>query len=316
MGELIDGIWHDEWQDTKSTRGRFVRKDSAYRNWVTADGSPGPTGKGGFAAEQGRYHLYVSFACPWAHRTLIIRALKGLEDMIDISVVNWLMLDRGWTFDAAPGVIPDPIIGAQCLHEIYTATDPHYTGRVTVPILWDKQTGQIVNNESSEILRMLGTAFDHLGATPGDFCPAPLLPEIDALNKRVYDAVNNGVYRAGFAPTQEAYEEALGPLFDTLDWLEERLGSRRFLSGAQMTEADIRLFTTLIRFDPVYFGHFKCNLRRIVDYPHLWRYTRDIYHLPGVAGTVNMQHIKSHYYQSHPTINPSGIVPLGPEIDY
>lgn len=316
MGLLIDGIWHDEWYDTKSTGGRFVRKDSAYRNWVTPDGAPGPSGDGGFAAEAGRYHLYVSLACPWAHRTLFMRVLKGLEQMIDISIVNWVMLERGWTFDDAPGVIADPIHHAQCLHQIYTAADPHYTGRVIVPVLWDKKTGRIVNNESSEIMRMLGTSFDHLGARPGDYYPEDHRAEIDALNQRIYDTVNNGVYRAGFATTQDAYAEAIGPLFETLDWLEERLETRRYLLGDRLTEADIRLFTTLIRFDLVYVGHFKCNLRRIVDYPNLWRFTREIYHLPGVVGTVNMQHIKGHYYQSHRTINPTGIVPLGPEIEY
>lgn len=316
MGLLINGTWHDEWYDTASTGGRFVRKDSAYRNWVTADGSAGPSGEGGFRAEPGRYHLYVSLACPWAHRTLIMRALKGLEGMIDISVVNWLMLEKGWTFDDAPGVVGDPIQGARCLHQIYTASDPDYTGRVTVPVLWDKQTGRIVNNESSEIMRMLGTAFDQLGAIAGDYYPEALRDEIDALNAHIYDAVNNGVYRAGFATTQDAYAEGIGPLFAALDQLDNRLTSRRFLLGDQMTETDIRLFTTLIRFDPVYVGHFKCNLRRIVDYPALWRFTREIYHLPGVAGTVNMQHIKGHYYQSHQTINPTGIVPLGPQIAY
>ena len=314
MGLLVDGTWHDQWYDTASTGGRFVRKYSAFRSWLTADGSAGPDGKGGFAAEPGRYHLYVSLACPWAHRTLIMRALKGLESMIDISVVSWLMLEHGWTFDEAPGVIADPIHHARFLHQVYTAMDPTYTGRVTVPVLWDRRTGVIVNNESSEIMRMLGTAFDHLGARPGDYYPAPLRDEIDALNTRIYDTVNNGVYRAGFATTQGAYSEAVRPLFDTLDWLEERLGAQRYLLGDQLTEADIRLFTTLVRFDPVYFGHFKCNLRRIADYPNLWRYTRGIYHVPGIAGTVNLQHIKGHYYQSHRTINPTGIVPLGPDI--
>lgn len=316
MGFLVDGTWHDEWYDTASSGGRFIRKDSAYRNWVTADGSAGPSGQGGYAAEAGRYHLYVSLACPWAHRTLIMRALKGLEGMIDISVVNWLMVENGWTFDEAPGMIPDPIHGARRLHEIYTTAAPHYSGRVTVPLLWDKRTGTIVNNESSEILRMFGSAFDRAGALPGDYYPVALRPEIDALNTRIYDTLNNGVYRAGFATTQVAYEEAISPLFATLDWLEERLATGRYLLGDALTEADIRLFTTLIRFDPVYFGHFKCNLRRIVDYPNLWRFTREVYHLPGVAGTVNMQHIKGHYYQSHRTINPTGIVPLGPTIAY
>ncbi len=316
MGLLIDGVWHEQWYDTSSTGGRFIRKDSIYRNWVTADGAAGPSGNAGFAAEAGRYHLYVSLACPWAHRTLIMRALKGLEDMVSISVVNWVMREQGWTFADGPGVIPDPVHGALFLREIYTADDQHYTGSVTVPILWDKKTGKIVNNESSEILRMLGSAFDGLGAKPGDYYPQPLRAEIDAINQRIYDRLNNGVYRAGFATSQEAYAEALGPLFETLDWLEDRLSSHRFLMGEQLTEADIRLFPTLIRFDPVYVGHFKCNLRRIVDYPNLWRYTREIYHLPEVAKTVNMQHIKGHYYQSHPTINPTGIVPLGPKIEY
>jgi len=316
VGLLVEGRWHDDWYDTASTGGRFVRKDSTYRNWITPDGSAGPNGQGGFRAEAGRYHLYVSLACPWAHRTLIMRALKGLQKMIGISVVNWVMGERGWTFDDAPGVIPDPIHHAKCLHEIYTTDDPHFTGQVTVPLLWDRLRGRIVNNESSEILRMLGSAFDGLGAKLGDYYPEPLRDEIDALNLRIYDTVNNGVYRAGFATTQEAYAEAIVPLFETLDWLEQRLDARRFLFGDAMTEADIRLFSTLVRFDAVYFGHFKCNLRRIVDYPALWRFTREVYHLPGVAETVNMQHIKGAYYQSHPTINPTGIVPLGPSIEF
>lgn len=316
MGLLIDGIWHDQWYDTAKTGGRFVRSDSAFRNWITADGAPGPSGQGGFAAEAGRYHLYVSLACPWAHRTLIIRALKGLEAMISVSVVHWLMLERGWTFHEGPGVVADPINKAEFLHQVYTAAEPAYTGRVTVPILWDKQKNTIVNNESSEIIRMLGAAFDHLGARPGDYYPEALRADIDALNSRIYDTVNNGVYRAGFATTQEAYDEAIGPLFESLDWLDAQLAGKRFLLGDQLTEADIRLFTTLVRFDPVYVGHFKCNLRRIADYEHLRRYTRDIYNLSGVAETVNMQHIKGHYYESHPTINPTGIVPAGPVIDY
>ena len=316
MGLLIDGKWHDQWYDTSATGGRFVRKDSAHRNWVTPDGTAGPSGTGGFAAAADRYHLYVSLACPWAHRTLIMRALKGLEEMIPVSVVHWRMLEHGWTFEEGPGVVADPIHGADYLHQVYTAADPNYTGRVTVPILWDKQTGTIVSNESSEIIRMLGTAFDHLGAKAGDYYPEAQRAEIDALNSRIYDTLNNGVYKAGFATAQAAYEEAIAPLFDTLDWLEERLATRRYLLGDQMSEADIRLFTTLVRFDAVYVGHFKCNLRRIVDYPHLWRYTRTIYHLPGVAGTVSMQHIKGHYYESHKTINPTGIVPAGPVLDF
>ena len=310
MGVLIDGVWHDEWYDTASTGGRFVRKDSAFRRWVTPEGA----GPDGFAAEPTRYHLYVSLACPWAHRTLIMRALKGLEAMLPISVVHWRMLEHGWTFEEGPGVVPDPIHGARYLHQIYTAAEPLYTGRVTVPVLWDKQTGTIVNNESSEIIRMLSTAFDGLGAKPGDYYPAALRGEIDALNRRIYDTVNNGVYRAGFATSQEAYEEAIGPLFDTLDWLDGRLAMSRFLTGDGLTEADIRLFTTLLRFDAVYFGHFKCNLRSIVDYHNLFRFRREVYHLPGIAETVNFQHIKGHYYESHRTINPTGVVPLGPEV--
>ncbi|MDP8920738.1 MAG: glutathione S-transferase family protein [Pseudomonadota bacterium] len=315
MGLLVDGVWQDQWYDTKSTGGRFVRKDSAFRNWITADGSPGPTGTGGFKAEAGRYHLYVSLACPWAHRTLIMRRLKGLEAMIDVSAVHWRMLDHGWTFEEGPGVIPDTVNRADYLYQVYTAATPDYTGRVTVPVLWDKASGAIVNNESAEIIRMLNLAFDGIGAEPGDYYPRDLRPEIDSLNARIYDAVNNGVYKAGFATAQHAYEEAVRPLFETLDALDERLSSQRYLCGERMTEADIRLFTTLVRFDPVYVGHFKCNLRRIADYPHLSGYLRDLYQAPGIAETVNMHHIKAHYYESHKTINPSGIVPLGPAMD-
>ncbi|WP_017326436.1 glutathione S-transferase family protein [Synechococcus sp. PCC 7336] len=316
MGLLVDGIWHDQWYDTKSTGGRFVRKASQFRHWVTPDGSPGPTGKGGFKAEGDRYHLYVSHACPWAHRTMIFRALKGLEDLISISVVNWYMAEKGWTFDPADGVIPDSINQAQYLHQVYTKADPTYTGRVTVPVLWDTHTHTIVNNESSEIIRMFNSAFDGLGAKPGDYYPEPLRAEIDALNDRIYDTVNNGVYKSGFATTQAAYEQAVKPLFDTLDWLEERLGKTRYLTGDRLTEADWRLFTTLVRFDPVYVGHFKCNIRRIVDYLNLWGYLRDLYQTPGVAETVHFDHLKGHYYASHETINPTRIVPVGPEIDF
>jgi putative glutathione S-transferase len=316
MGLLINGQWHDRWYDTASTGGRFIRQDSAFRNWVTPDGSPGPTGKGGFAAEAGRYHLYVSLACPWAHRTLIFRMLKGLESLVGVSVVHWLMAEQGWTFANGPGVIPDPVGCAQYLHEVYTRAEPDYSGRVTVPVLWDKKTGTIVNNESAEIIRMFNSAFDGIGATAGDYYPAPLRSQIDELNDRIYRTVNNGVYRAGFATTQEAYEEAVRPLFDTLDWLEELVAVRRYLTGDRLTEADWRLFTTLIRFDPVYVGHFKCNVRRIVDYPNLWAYTRSLYQMPGIKETVNFDHIKRHYYQSHRTLNPSGIVPVGPVIDY
>ncbi|WP_395332489.1 glutathione S-transferase family protein [Novosphingobium sp. BL-8H] len=315
MGKLVDGVWQDVWYDTKSTGGRFVRKESSFRDWVTADGAPIREGGRSFPAEAGRYHLYVSLACPWAHRTLIVRALKALDAMIDVSVVNWLMLERGWTFDPAPGVVPDTINHARYLYEVYAKADPHYTGRVTVPILWDKQTGSIVNNESSEIIRMFNSAFDGIGACAGDYYPQALRAEIDEVNARVYDTVNNGVYKAGFATSQDAYEDAFEQLFASLDWLEDRLSTQRWLVGDSMTEADIRLFTTLIRFDPVYVGHFKCNLRRIADYPALRGFLRDIYQTPGVAGTVNFQHIKGHYYQSHRTINPTGIVPVGPLLD-
>jgi putative glutathione S-transferase len=309
MGLLVDGVWHDIWYDTESTGGRFVRNAATFRRWITPKGE----GSDEFPADPARYHLYVSLACPWAHRTLIMRALKGLEEMIPISVVHWRMMEHGWTFDEGPGVIPDTVNNARYLYEVYLAAEPTYTGRVTVPVLWDKRTGTIVNNESSEIIRILGQAFDTVGAKPGDYYPERLREEIDALNARVYDTVNNGVYRAGFATTQQAYEEAIGPLFDTLDWLDDRLATRRFLMGDELTEADIRLFTTLARFDAVYVGHFKCNLRRISDYAHLPRFRREIYELPGVAATVNFQHIKGHYYESHRTINPTGIVPLGPE---
>ncbi|MGO4327374.1 glutathione S-transferase family protein [Cupriavidus sp. 2TAF22] len=316
MGLLVNGKWEDRWYDTKSTGGRFVRKDAAFRNWVTADGAAGPSGRGGFKAEAGRYHLYVSLACPWAHRTLILRALKGLEDMVSVSTVHWLMRNEGWTFAPGPGVVPDSVNDARLLHEVYTAADPGHTGRVTVPVLWDKRQGTIVSNESSEIIRMFNTAFDGIGARAGDYYPAALRAGIDEVNARVYDTVNNGVYKSGFATTQQAYEEAVAPLFDTLDWLEARLADRRFLMGDQLTEADIRLFTTLVRFDAVYVGHFKCNLRRIADYPNLSAYTRDIYQLPGVAPTVNIEHIKRHYYESHLSINPSGVVPAGPVLDF
>ncbi len=315
MGLLVDGQWQDKWYDTKSTGGRFKRQDSQFRNWVTPDGSPGPSGEGGFKAEPGRYHLYVSLACPWAHRTLIFRKLKGLEDMISVSVVHWAMLDEGWTFADGEGVIPDTVNNARVMHEVYTAADPVYTGRVTVPVLWDKERETIVSNESAEIIRMLNSAFDGVGATPGDYYPQALREEIDAVNARVYDTVNNGVYKSGFATTQEAYEEAVTPLFETLDALDERLATNRYLAGDTLTEADWRLFTTLIRFDAVYVGHFKCNLRRIADYPHLSGYLRELYQWPGVRETVNFTHIKNHYYYSHETINPHRVVPLGPVLD-
>jgi putative glutathione S-transferase len=316
MGLLQDGKWVDQWYDTKKTGGRFERKAPQFRNWITEDGSAGPTGKGSFNAEPGRYHLYVSLACPWAHRTLIFRGLKGLESMVSISVVHWYMAENGWTFDPADGVIPDTVNDAQFVYQIYTKANSNYSGRVTVPVLWDKKTKNIVSNESSEIIRMFNSAFDSVGATYGDYYPEHLRQEIDSLNDRIYSTVNNGVYRCGFATTQEAYEEVVTPLFDTLDWLENILSTNRYLTGSQITEADWRLFTTLIRFDPVYVGHFKCNIRRIVDYPNLSNYLSDLYQQPGIAETVNMKHIKEHYYASHETINPSRIVPTGPDIDF
>jgi glutathionyl-hydroquinone reductase len=309
MGQLVDGQWQDQWYDTASTGGRFERKEAAFRNRVTRDG------EGGFEAEAGRYHLYVSLACPWAHRALIMRALKGLDRMIGVSVTHWLMLEHGWTFDDGPGVVPDTVNGARYLHQVYTAAEPHYSGRVTVPVLWDTKRKTIVNNESSEIVRMLNSAFDGIGAAPGDYYPADLRDEIDALNQRIYGTVNNGVYKSGFATTQAAYEEAVMPLFDTLDYLDVMLEARPYLTGDRLTEADIRLFTTLVRFDVVYHGHFKCNVRRIADYPNLSRFLRGLYQMPGIAATVNFEHIKRHYYESHRTINPTGIVPAGPMLD-
>jgi len=312
MGMLVEGKWTDKGYDTQSNQGRFKRSESQFRNWVTPDGAPGPDGKGGFKAESGRYHLYVSLACPWAHRALIFRRLKALESHISLSVVNWLMAKEGWNFAPGPGMVPDPVNHAQRLYEVYLAADPNYSGRVVVPVLWDRERATIVSNESADIIRMFNSAFDDVGATPGDYYPQQLRTQIDEVNARVYDHVNNGVYKAGFATTQVAYEEAVVPLFETLDWLEQRLSRTRFLCGDHLTEADWRLFTTLLRFDPVYVGHFKCNLRRIVDYPNLSGFLRELYQVPGVADTVNFQHIKHHYYESHDTINPTGVVPLGP----
>jgi len=312
MGLLQNGKWVDQWYDTASTGGRFVRKASQFRNWITQDGSAGPSGIGGFQAEKDRYHLYVSHACPWAHRTMIFRILKGLEEMISYSVVHWLMLDEGWTFETGEGVIADPLYNATRLHQIYTTADPLYSGRVTVPVLWDKKQNTIVSNESAEIIRMFNSAFDGLGAKTGDYYPENRREDIDAINDRIYNTLNNGVYKAGFATTQNAYEEAVVPLFDTLDWLEQRLSNSLFLIGENITEADWRLFTTLIRFDAVYVGHFKCNLHRIADYPALSVYLKRLLDVPGVMQTINMAHIKNHYYQSHRSINPHGVVPLGP----
>ncbi len=316
MGLLVDGRWVERWYDTESTGGRFERQEQAFRNWITPDGRPGPTGEGGFPAQRGRYHLYVSYACPWAHRTLIMRAFKGLTGHIGLSVVHWHMGSHGWTFEPGPGVIPDPLFVARRLYEIYLKADPRFTGRVTVPVLWDSQRNTIVNNESSEIIRMLNGAFDDIGAEPGDFYPEAERDAIDEINHRVYHTLNNGVYKCGFATTQEAYDEAVYPLFETLDWLEELLADNRYLTGDTVTEADIRLFTTLVRFDPVYNGHFKCNIRRLVDYPNLWGYTRELYQHPKIRPTVNFHHIRHHYYESHPAVNPSGVVPAGPVLDF
>ncbi len=316
MGLLVDGNWQDKWYDTGKSGGRFVRSDAQFRNWVTADGAPGSSGEGGFEAEAGRYHLYVSLACPWAHRTLIFRTLKGLEAMISVSVVHHFMAENGWTFQTADGATGDTLYGWQYMHQIYTKAAPAYSGRVTVPVLWDRKRETIVSNESSEIIRMMNSAFDGIGAKPGDYYPASLRGEIDAINARVYDAINNGVYKCGFATKQEAYEEAFTALFAALDEIEARLGKQRYLAGDRITEADWRLFTTLVRFDPVYVGHFKCNRNRIADFPNLSNYVRELYQMPGIAETVDLHHIKHHYYASHETINPTRIVPLGPEIDY
>lgn len=315
MGLLVDGTWHDQWYDVESTGGRFIRTDAQFRNWVTVDGSAGPSGKGGFKAEAGRYHLYVSLACPWANRTMIMRSLKGLEDMISLSVVHPYMGEHGWTFAEGPGVIADPVGGADYMYQVYLRAQADYSGRVTVPVLWDLHTNTIVSNESSEIIRMFNSAFDTLDAKAGDYAPAALLADIDAINEKVYDSINNGVYKAGFATSQAVYEQEVQKLFAALDELEAKLGKQRFLAGEQITEADWRLFTTLIRFDPVYYGHFKCNLKRLVDYPNLWSYTRELYQWPGIADTINFDHIKQHYYTSHHTINPNGVVPLGPILD-
>lgn len=317
MGHLVDGQWQDTWYDTKSTGGKFVRSTAKFRNWITADGSAGPSGEGGFPAESGRYHLYVSMACPWAHRTLIFRALKGLEPHIDISVVHPDMLSDGWTFETdGHGATGDTLYGLPFARDLYIKADPQVSGRVTVPILWDKTRETIVSNESSEIIRMLNSAFNGLTGDTQDFYPEDLRPEIDAVNARVYDDINNGVYKSGFATIQEAYDTAVTALFAALDWIEARLSTRRYLTGDQITEADWRLFTTLVRFDPVYHLHFKCNRRRIVDYPNLWAYTRELYQWPGVAETVNFEHIVRHYHYSHETINPYRIIPINPELDW
>ena len=314
MGLLVNGAWQEDISRTKE--GRFIRPASAFRSFVTPDGSPGPSGQDGFAAEPGRYHLYVSLACPWAHRTLIFRALKKLEPVISASITEPLYGKTGWEFGTARGGTQDTENGKATLAEIYLLADQHYTGRVSVPVLWDKRRRTIVNNESSEIIRMLNSAFDALTEARADYYPAALRHEIDAVNDLVYPNINNGVYRAGFATTQDAYEEAAYGIFETLDKLEKRLSQQRYLVTGQITEADWRLFTTLVRFDTVYFSHFKCNLRRIADYPNLWNYTRDLYQMPGIAETVSIDHIKRHYYASQRQVNPTGIVPIGPSIDF
>jgi glutathionyl-hydroquinone reductase len=311
MGHMIDGQWHIDEQLAKLELGRFQRPASSFRHTLTADG-----GEAGFKAEPGRYHLYVSLACPWAHRTLIMRHLKVLTSLISCSVTHWEMLEQGWNFAAGPGVVADPIHHAQALHEIYRHADPHYSGRVTVPVLWDRQQATIVNNESSEILRMLNGAFGKLGAAPGDYYPPALRTEIDAVNERIYHTLNNGVYRCGFAVTQEAYDEAVAQLFDTLDWLEVRLAEQRFVAGAQLTEADIRLFPTLVRFDTVYHSHFKCMRQRIVEFPNLWAYVRDLYQHPAFGETVDLEHIRRHYFGSQRKVNPTGIVPVAYRVDF
>jgi len=317
MGLLVDGVWRDDSFDTARMQdGRFNRPTTKFRNWITPDGGPGPSGQGGFAAEPGRYHLYVSLACPWAHRAVIFRQLKKLESAISMSITSWHMGDQGWTFDKTAGSSGDAVNAVESMSEIYLLADPKYTGRVSVPVVWDKKRRTIVNNESSEIIRMFNSAFDAFTNEHTNYYPADLRMEIDSVNDLVYGNVNNGVYRSGFATTQSAYEEAFRGLFSTLDELERRLSRQRYLAGPRLTEADWRLFPTLIRFDAVYYSHFKCNLRRIVDYPNLSNYLRDLYQVPGVAETVNLNHIKRHYYGSHRKLNPTGIVPLGPELDF
>ncbi len=311
-GMLVEGEWKTEERIPRDPEGRFARQETTFREWVTADG------RSGFNAEAGRYHLYVAWACPWAHRAVILRKLKGLEEAVSLSAVGSFMGDDGWAFYDEPGVIPDTVNGAYYLREVYQKADPNYTGRVTTPVLWDKETGTIVNNESRDIIRMLDHEFNAVPGARADlsFCPEDLREEVDRILDELYEPVNNGVYRSGFATTQEAYEEAVTQLFDALDYWEGVLGERRYLCGGRITEADWALFATLVRFDPVYYGHFKCNIRRIVDYPNLWGYLRDLYQQPGVAGTVYHDHIKRHYYRSHESINPTRIVPKGPSIDF
>lgn len=316
MGLLIDGQWQDTWYDTKKSGGKFEREAAQLRNWVTTEGTAGPSGKAGFKAESGRYHLYVSLACPWAHRTLIFRQLKALEDHISVSVVATDMMNQGWSFDKENDSTGDHLFNHQYMHQIYTSHNENYTGRVTVPVLWDKQNNGIVSNESSEIIRMFNSAFNDLTGNQDDYCPDHLKVEIDEINELVYHKINNGVYKSGFATSVEAYEQAYTELFEALDIVEDKLSSQRYLVGSHLTEADWRLFTTLIRFDAVYYGHFKCNKQRIEDYPNISNYVRELYQHSSVAKTVDFYHIKRHYYFSHTTINPTQIVPLGPELDY
>ncbi|ALU45877.1 glutathione S-transferase family protein [Pseudoalteromonas rubra] len=316
MGRLIEGKWHDVWYDTKSNQGKFKREDAQLRNWITADGNAGPTGDSGFKAESGRYHLYVSLACPWAHRTLIFRRLKQLEAHIDVSVVSPDMLEHGWTFDKTTGSSGDSLFAQDYMHQLYTRNKADYSGRVTVPVLWDKHTQRIVSNESSEIIRMFNSAFNELTGNTDDYYPEALRQDIDDINEFVYHKINNGVYKAGFATDQVAYEEAVQALFEALEQLEQKLSKQRYLVGDTLTESDWRLFTTLIRFDSVYHGHFKCNLKQIEDYPNLAGYIRELYQWPNVAETVDFYHIKRHYYFSHTMINPTQVVPVGPDINY
>ncbi|MEM7732826.1 MAG: glutathione S-transferase family protein [Pseudomonadota bacterium] len=317
MGQLVDGKWSTAWYDTKSTGGAFKRSTAGFRNWITADGSPGPSGEAGFAAESGRYHLYVSYACPWAHRTLIFRALKGLDDHIGVSAVHPDMGEDGWTFEHDDhGATGDQLYGLTFMRDIYIKADPGVSGRVTVPVLWDKERETIVSNESSEVIRMFNSAFDGMTGNTLDFWPEEMREAIEPVNARIYDTLNNGVYKAGFATAQSAYDAAVHPLFDTLDWLEARLSENRYLMGDRITEADWRLFTTLIRFDLVYHLHFKCNRARIIDYPDLWGYLRELYQWPGVKETVNFDHIVRHYHYSHETVNPHRIIPINPVLDF
>ena len=317
MGQLVNGVWETGPVDTKKTGGTFRRGTSGFRNWITPDGAPGPSGEGGFAAESGRYHLYVSYACPWAHRALIFRALKGLEPHIGVSVVHPDMLDDGWSFaEGFDGATGDTLHGLAFLRDLYLKADAGVSGRVTVPVLWDRERETIVSNESAEIIRMFNSAFDAITGDGQDFRPPALRDGIEEVNARVYDTLNNGVYKCGFASTQEAYDAAVRPLFETLDCLERRLSENRYLTGERITEADWRLFPTLVRFDTVYHGHFKCNRKRLVDYPNLWAYTRELYQWPGVAATVRMDHITRHYHYSHESINPHRIVPVGPVLDF